>query len=1401
MTIKESGSSFMASESQFRQLWGTLTDSMLVIDEHSVIQYANPAFSKVFGYNAKQVVGNPLAMLQPVRLQDGHKNGIELYLKTGKRRLDWSAIETTGLHQYGHEFPLEISFSEIDIDGHPMFVCVLRDITTRREGENELKAAVSQLTATLESTNEGIVVVGSRNQMTRFNQRFVEMWRIPQEIIHSRDDEKILDIVLDQLVDPATFWKPIEQLKAKPLAESFDVLSFKDGRVYERFSRPQIHDGTPIGRVYSFRDITERVRSDSLQAALYKISEAIYAVPDLASLFPRIHEIIGELLPAKNFYVALYDQATDLITFPYFIDEFDPTPPPRKFSQDNGLTSLVLRSGEPILLTPETSKTVPHSPGANYVGTDGVDWLGVPLKTHRGTIGVLTVQTYSGSTRYTEKHKELLQFVSAQVARAVEQKQSEQAARESEERFRSVFDNSPIIISLLTYPRHKFQEMNAAFLESFGYTREEMLENTSQQLDIWANKGDREIYFDLLKTVGSVHNFETTMRRKNGEFFHVLYSGSLVTLAGHTYSLNLMQDITERKLAEAALLQSEEQFKSAFEYSAIGMALVRLDGQFEKVNSALGKILGYTEDELLHRSFQDITHPDDLEADLHELNRLLTGEISNYMLQKRYFHRDGNIVQAMLAVSLVKDKFNMPQHYISQVEDISERKRAEDWQRHYADTLAMIMSEAPIWKVLDSLADFAEQQGDGLLCSILLLSPDGKTLLHGAGPSLPGFFNMAINGTTVTADAGSCGAAAHAGLMVVAEDIMTHPNWLPWRELAIQAGVRSCWSHPILSIDNKVLGTFAIYRREPSTPSAEDLKLIRQSASLAAIALERAQHNEDRRLARVVFEQSIEGLMVTDKDDSILMVNPAFELLTGFSAEDVIGQKPDIVDSQNDAFDFEAEKRATMQDTGRWHGEVVGRKKSGESYSLAMSVATVNDVAGLPSHYISTLSDVSEKKIQAAKIEQLAFYDSLTGLPNRALFLDRLEHILLASKRTGGHGALLFLDLDRFKEINDSQGHAVGDLALAEVAKRFQSAARKEETLARLGGDEFVLIAEDSDVEAAVLIATRLQNALIEPLDLLGHSYTLGASIGIAFYPADGDTSEDLIKRTDIAMYRAKASGGGYRLYQSEMGNELAKRLTIAKRLALAIEADQLQLYYQPQFDLATGNVIGAEALLRWIDLELGWVSPAEFIPIAEERGMMSLLGDWVLKTACRQISDWAEMGFKLNGRLAINVSALQFEDPQIASRMLAILQDANLSPELFELELTESSMMADPERAVEVMELLSASGFGLSIDDFGTGYSSLSYLKRFAVDQIKIDISFVRNMLTDANDRAIVTTIVAMARSLGLRTTAEGVEEIGQAEALHLLGCDFAQGYHFGRPEPASVFAEKWFQAAREIL
>jgi diguanylate cyclase (GGDEF)-like protein/PAS domain S-box-containing protein len=1142
------------------------------------------------------------------------------------------------------------------------------ELSRRRRTEEKLKAAVSQLTATLDSTTDGIAVIGFDNRLLRYNQRFADLWRISRDDLDAGDTTGLLGMAIAQLAEPESFFAPVQVLKDDPLGETFDRLVFKDGRVYERFSRPLLSEGRATGRVWSFRDITVRVRAEALQIALYKISQAAHFSRDLDSLFEAIHAIIAELLPAKNFYVALYDAATDLITFPYWVDEVDERPEPRKASERRGLTGLVIENGEPLLLSPGKMDELAARPGVGFMGSNGIDWLGIPLKTARGTIGALTVQNYTGDARYTERDKELLQFVSDQVAAAVESKLGEQALRESEERFRRVFDQSPIIICLLSYPEGQLLEMNAAGVEAFGFSREEMTAADATSVQVWVDPAQRLQFHRLLNEHGAVQNFEARMRRSDGSVLTVLCSGSLVTLGGRSYSLNSVQDI-------------------------------------------------------------------------------------------------------------------------------SDRKRAEEWQHHYASVLAQIAAETPLPHVLDSLALFAEKQAPGMLCSIHLVSPDGALLLHASAPSLPEAFNRATDGVPIGPHVGSCGAAAHSGQVVIVEDVATHPDWHDWRSQAQAAGLRACWSHPIRSADGRILGTFALYRREPSIPTGADLELVQQSAGLAALAIERARHHEDQRLAKVVFEQSLQGLMVTDMGGSVLMVNASFEGLTGYPAAEVVGRGPDFLDAGLDEPAVEQSRRESLQDSGRWSGETCWKRKNGEVFPVAMSLATVTDSFGQHSHTIWILTDVSEQKIQKARIEQLAFYDSLTGLPNRALFLDRLEHTLAQARRQGGHGAILFLDLDRFKEINDSQGHAIGDMALAEVAKRLQAAAREGETLARIGGDEFVLIAENADVPTAVRIAARLGRVLSEPLELSGHAYSVGASIGIAFYPADGDRSEDLIRRTDIAMYQAKSGGGGYRLYQPEMGEKLEKRLMLAKRLQQALENGKLQLFYQPQVSLATGKVIGAEALLRWFDADLGWISPSEFIPIAEERGMMVPLGDWVLREACRQVGDWQRAGLRLSGRVAINVSALQMEDPDIVGRLLGIVHEAGLAPESFELELTESSMMADPERAVEVLELLRAAGFGLSIDDFGTGYSSLSYLKRFAADHIKIDISFVRNMLTDANDYTIVTTIVAMADSLGLKTTAEGVEHAEQAQALLALRCDSAQGHHFGHPETAAAFAKRWLE------
>ena len=562
---------------------------------------------------------------------------------------------------------------------------------------------------------------------------------------------------------------------------------------------------------------------------------------------------------------------------------------------------------------------------------------------------------------------------------------------------------------------------------------------------------------------------------------------------------------------------------------------------------------------------------------------------------------------------------------------------------------------------------------------------------------------------------------------------------------------------------------------------------------------QRKANEEDLRLAAVVFEQSAQGMMITDAGQRILAVNPAFTRMTGYTPEEAIGQTPRILQSGRHDAAFYRALWESIQDTGHWQGEIWGRRRSGEIYPKWLSISTVRDGQGKITHYMGIFTDISEQKAQATRIEQLAFYDPLTGLPNRALFMDRLKQALAAAHRHGQRVALLFLDINRFKEINNTQGHAIGDAVLIEVARRFQSVLRQEETLARLGGDEFVVIVEEADQSAVAVIAERFEQALSEPIVVSGYTYALGVSIGIALYPEDGATCQELLKQADIAMYRAKASGGGYRFYRPEMSAGLTERMALAQDIqhALRGEGGELELYYQPLVDLQTRALVGAEALLRWHHPERGMVSPGVFIPIAEERGMMIDLGDWVLREACRQMKAWQAAGLNFPGRLAVNIAAQQIEDTGFAGQVQAIARAAGITPGGLELELTESGLMRNVEQALDMMNILKAAGFALSIDDFGTGYSSLAYLKRFPADKLKIDMSFVRDMLKDRHDYATVGTIISMARNFGLKTVAEGVEQLAQAEALLAMGCNEAQGYYFDRPEAAEIFAQKWLEAA----
>jgi len=432
-----------------------------------------------------------------------------------------------------------------------------------------------------------------------------------------------------------------------------------------------------------------------------------------------------------------------------------------------------------------------------------------------------------------------------------------------------------------------------------------------------------------------------------------------------------------------------------------------------------------------------------------------------------------------------------------------------------------------------------------------------------------------------------------------------------------------------------------------------------------------------------------------------------------------------------------------------------------------------------------------ERQQDEVRIRQLAFCDPGTQLPNRAAFMRHLERAFADTDTS--ELTLLLLDLNHFKEINDTAGHDLGDLVLKAVASNFAAALDASEFLARLGGDEFVVVCPGAGVIAALATAQRLCDSIACPIIVEQHSFELSVGIGISLYSQHAATPLELLKHADIAMYQAKRQKLSTCVFEPWMGRVVAEQLNIAKRLATAIAEKQLTLHFQPQVDLRSGKLIGAEALCRWHDEELGNVSPGKFIPIAEERGMIVALGNWVIEEACRQLAEWREQGYFMMGQLAVNIAAQQFEEDDLVASVLNSCLRFGIEPSQLSLEITESGIMDNPEKAIAMTEVLKGKGLGLSIDDFGTGYSSLAYLKRFAADKIKIDISFVRDMLISDHDRVIVATIIAMANTLGLETIAEGIEHQDQIAALRSLGCNQGQGYYFDRPLSAEQFALGW--------
>ena len=545
------------------------------------------------------------------------------------------------------------------------------------------------------------------------------------------------------------------------------------------------------------------------------------------------------------------------------------------------------------------------------------------------------------------------------------------------------------------------------------------------------------------------------------------------------------------------------------------------------------------------------------------------------------------------------------------------------------------------------------------------------------------------------------------------------------------------------------------------------------------------------RLAASVFDHAAEAITITDDTPVILKVNRAFTQITGFSAAEVVGKNPSLLSSGRQDRAFYAGMWQRLREEGYWFGEIVNRRKNGEDFPEMLSITAVRDENGRPANYIGIFTDLSQAKDAEAKIERLSLYDALTELPNRTLFVDRLRQGIAHADRRQTPVGVLLIGLDGLRRINDTMGYDVGDQVLRLVAGRLQGVLRSGDTVARYMSDQFaVALSELHDAPDAGTVAANVLHELAQPLAVGGKELVIGAHIGVAIYPRDGADPAALIHGADVAMHHAKREGRNlYQFFSTELEQHTLERLMLETSLRSALDRDEFILHYQPQVDADSCRIVGVEALIRWRHPEMGLVPPGRFIALAEETGQIIAIGDWVLRTACRQARTWLDAGHRLP--VSVNLSARQFRQRDLAERVEAILAECRLPPDLIELELTESMVMHDPECAVKALRRLREMGVRVSIDDFGTGYSSLSYLKRFEIDKLKIDRSFVSDIPHDANDMAIAGAVIALGKSLKLRVVAEGVETRGQFEFLRSQGCDDIQGYYFSRPVAAAAIDE----------
>jgi diguanylate cyclase (GGDEF)-like protein/PAS domain S-box-containing protein len=941
-----------------------------------------------------------------------------------------------------------------------------------------------------------------------------------------------------------------------------------------------------------------------------------------------------------------------------------------------------------------------------------------------------------------------------------ERKKAEVALRDSEARYKALFHgNSDAIFLHGILPSgepDRFEKVNEAACRHLGYSEAELLNLSPKDIDAGGMDEQRLAAIRSLMTEGQAV-FEMEHVAKDGRRIPLEINSRIIDIQGRPMVLSMARDVTERRQSLQALKSHQEHIRMLLDSMAEGMYGVDTSGSCTFVNQAFLKIMGYNrEEDLLGRHIHEMIHHSHADSSPYpqEQCRAYRAYVEN-----RECHVDDEVFWRTDGTSFPVEYWSYPMRRNGEIvgsvvtfQDISDRRRAKEKLHAARQMLENVIDTVPqyvFWKDRECRylgCNTAFARSAGLSRSEDIVGMNDYDMVWRRFADLYRRDDMAVMETQTP----------KYNIIEPVHMANRGDRWLSTSKV------------PLRNSQSQVIGVLGVY---------EDIT-------------ERLKSEEKLRQAAKVFESTMEGVVITDPDGAIVAVNPAFTDITGYMEAEVLGKNPRIRKSGRHDASFYQAMWASIHQTGSWRGEIWNRRKNGEVYPEWLTINTVKNEAGDTTNFVAVFTDISHMKRSEAELDFLAHHDPLTELPNRLLLGARLEHAIQRAQRENSILAVLFIDLDRFKTVNDSLGHPIGDQLLRIVAGMLTECVRNEDSVARLGGDEFVVVLEGlGDTGSASDVAEKILNTLAKPFELDGNTVFVGASIGISTYPEDGRDGMTLLKNADAAMYRSKEEGRNtFRYYSAELTRKARDRLTLETALRHGIEQQEFVLHFQPQVDVASGAVVGAEALVRWDHPQSGLISPLRFIPIAEETGLILPLGDWVLHAACEQLQHWLASGLPPI-TLAVNLSPRQFQQRDLLDRLRAVFEATGLPPHLLELEITESAIMEQGEKARSTLHALKSLGVKLAIDDFGTGYSSLAYLRRFPINVLKIDQSFMRDIPHDTSAMEIAATIIAMARNLHLRVLAEGVETEEQLAFLQSRGCDVYQGFLHSRPMPREEF------------